>query len=137
MAAALSLPAPCVVRIGKPDDLAFVVDSWTKHAHRGQRMRTATTHVRSLLARDGATLIVAHVPGEPDAILGWAVLEAAARLVPVCVHYVYVRSAARRTGVAREMLGELAGQAIEYSSATPGNVVPPRGWVLNVGRART
>lgn len=104
---------PCTIRAGKPDDLAYVVDSWTKHAFRGQRMRTATAHVRALLARPGSVLRVAHVVGEPDAILGWIVAEDGK---PACVHYVYVRSAARGQGVATAMLGTATRERIEYST---------------------
>ncbi len=103
----------CTVRVGKPDDLAFVVDSWTKHAHRKQRLRTATAHVRALLARAGARLVVAHVPNEPDDILGWVAAEDGK---PPCIHYVYVRSVARRQGVAAKMLDASVREAIEHSS---------------------
>ena len=124
----------CETRPGKPDDLAFVVDSWTKHAFRHARMRNATAHVRSLLARPGSYLSVAHVPGEPDAILGWAVVEDGE---PACVHYVYVRSAARKTGVARSLVGRLALETVEYSSAAPVNLALPQTWTVNTKRAET
>jgi len=119
------------VRLGKPDDLAFVVDSWTKHGHRGERMRTATAHVRALLARPGSMLLVAHVPGEPDSILGWAATE------DDCVHYVYVRSAGRRQGTAKALMGAWARDVAEYSRALPAGIVAPRGWTLNLKRSET
>lgn len=146
----------CETRPGKPDDLAFVVDSWTKHAFRHARMRNATAHVRSLLARPGSYLSVAHVPGEPDAILGWAVVEEGSTVAvlnrdgtpgvldgithlkqPACVHYVYVRSAARKTGVARSLVGRLALETVEYSSAAPVNLALPQTWTVNTARAAT
>ncbi len=125
---------PCTIRMGKPDDLAFVVDSWTKHAFRGTRMRTATAHVRELLARDGSRLIVAHVVDDPDAILGWAATEDGR---PACLHYVYVRSAARRQGVAAAMMGASVREATDYSSAPGANLEPPQAWTLNEARAKT
>lgn len=130
-AAAALTRAPCIIRLGKPDDLAFVVDSWVKHGHRGERTRNATSHVRGLLARPETALYVAHVIGEPDAILGWAVIEAGR---PACVHYVYIRSGARRLGVAAALLSGVAGHAIEYSVAPPPSVSVPARWVLNTSR---
>ena len=121
---------PCVVRVGKPDDLGYVVDSWTKHAFRGQRLRRATQHVRELLARPASRLFVAHVPDDADAILGWAALE----IEPSCVHYIYVRSAARGQGVATAMLGTLVRERIEYSSPCDR---APAVWTFNASRAVT
>lgn len=133
-------PAPrplCTIRPGKPDDLAFVADSWTKHAHRGERKASATKHVRALLSRSSSYLSVAHVPGEPDAILGWVVVEDANGpwTVPV-IHYVYVRASGRRQGVARTLLAGLVARAVEYSSRAKGIALPAK-WTLNEVRAET
>lgn len=122
------------MRPGRPDDLAYVVDSWAKHAFRGQRMRNAVAHVRALLGRPGSYLSVAHVPGEPDAILGWAVVEDGK---PMCIHYVYVRSTARRMGVARALVGRLRGERIDFSSEAPSSLTLPATWTLNLKRAET
>lgn len=127
-------PAPCTIRIGKPDDLAFVVDSWVGNGHRGERKRTATAHVRALLARPEAALYVAHVPGAVDEILGYALLESGR---PACLHWVYVRSAGRRLGIAGALLSGVAAKAIEYSRAAPSSVRVPAAWKLNEGRAKT
>ena len=142
-------PAICETRMSTPDDLAFVVDSWTKNDPEMRKLRLgeSTRHVRALLARPLSRLIIAHVPDEPDAILGWAATEAASgRNATPCLHYIYVRSAARRQGVARRMVGVV--HDIEYTHVAPARwppeggavglpVVVPRGWVLNVGRAVT
>lgn len=139
-------PAICETRLGKPDDLAFVVDCWVKNDPELRSMRTgeSTRHVRSLIARPASRLIVAHVPGEPDAILGWAATEDGS---PCCVHYIYVRKDARRQGVASAMVGE-RDVRIEYSHAAPARwpnvagkqgaaLVVPVMWKLNTERART
>ena len=130
--------ARCTVRGGKPDDLAYVVDSWTKHARTHKHMRDAVQHVRALLGRSGSRLFVAHVPDEPDAILGWAVLEDSGGpwSRPV-VHYVYCRASGRRQGVARALLGELASHAVDYSSAWPSGFAAPKTWAFNAARAKT
>lgn len=142
MNAARHLAPPCEIRLGKPDDLAFVVDCWTKYearSSRGRRFRDSTSHVRALLARDGSRLLVAHVPGEPDSILGWAATEdgvAGPERVPACIHYVYVRKDARRLGVASALIGE-RDVRLEYSHALPLGIVVPATWTLNVKRAET
>ncbi len=138
-------PAICETRLGKPDDLAFVVDSWVKNDPelRGLRIRQSTRHVRTLLdvhdiplhelTRELPRLLIAHVPGEVDAILGWAAIQTG---TPGCVHYVYVRSAARKQGVARALVGETS-VALEYSHAAPKGVAVPTTWTLNLKRAET
>ena len=145
MTAALSLRISiCETRVGKPDDLAFVVDCWTKNDPelRSMRLGVSTKHVRALLGvadiahhelpRLLHRLLIAHVPGEPDAILGWAAYERGA--IP-CVHYLYVRKDARRQGVARQLVGDVTHA--EYSHAAPKGVVVPGGWSLNLARAKT
>lgn len=145
MTAALSRRSICETRIGKPDDLAFVIDCWIKRELRDDGTRTLSAtkhHVRRLLdvlvpmhelPSVLPRLIVAHVPSEPDAILGWAAIEAG---TPPCVHYIYVRTVARRQGVARALVG-LPHVRLEYSHAAPKGVVVPAGWTLNSGRAKT
>lgn len=134
MSAARSLAPPCTVRLGKPDDLAWVVDCWTSNAPalRGLRTSERTARVRGLLARDGSRLLVAHVPGEPDSLLGWAAIEDGK---PACIHYAYVRASGRRLGIARAMLGDIERDAVDYSHAAPKGVVVPRTWNLNPKRA--
>ena len=53
--------------------------------------------INELLER--STVVMACDPGDPNYILGWAVIEG-----PV-VHYVYVRQALRRARVAQRLLG--------------------------------
>lgn len=144
MTAATSLRSICETRVGKPDDLAFVVDCWTKNDPelRSLRLRDSTKHVRTLLGVVDALqselprllhrLLIAHVPSEPDAILGWAAYERGA--IP-CVHYLYVRKDARRQGVARALVGDL--EHTEYSHVAPKGIVVPSGWSLNTERANT
>lgn len=146
MSAAPSLRPPCETRIGKPDDLAFVVDVWADRLNT-MRKGDATRHVRTLLARPESRLVIAHVIGEPDSILGWMAAEdASAEHRVACVHYIYVRRDARRLGIASAMLGRPT--AIEYSHAAPKRwppekgqigrpVIVPAGWTFNAERAVT
>lgn len=87
------------IRLGRPSDLAYVVDSWVKRGHdRGERMRDATARVRAILARPDSVLRVACLPDDEDAIIGWAAIEGSK------LHYVYVRKEARKQGIARLLL---------------------------------
>lgn len=71
---------------------------------------------------------VAFPSGEPEVILGWSVVEvlepkADGEAAPVAVHFVYVKPAFRRAGVARSLLAhvdrlEQAGSPVLYSHET-------------------
>jgi ribosomal protein S18 acetylase RimI-like enzyme len=100
---------PIAIRLGRPSDLAYVVDTWTKRGHeRGERLREATARVRAILARPDSVLRVATLPDDSDAILGWAVVASAtlsdAEISLPKLHYVYVRKEARQQGIARRLL---------------------------------
>ena len=145
----LAKAAICETRVGKPDDLAFVVDCWTQRELRdgdGSRsLGDLKRHVRALLGvPDVKThdlppqlerLLIAHVVGDPDSILGWTAYERGSRHAPPCVHYIYVRTSARRMGIARTLVGNVA--TLEYSHTAPKGVVVPSGWTFNGERART
>ena len=90
------------IRLGRPSDLPFVVDSWAKRGRNpGERIRDATARARSILAHPSTVLRVAVLPDDEDAILGWAVITDA---VPPRCRYVYVRKDARGQGVAKVLL---------------------------------
>lgn len=93
---------PVAIRLGRPSDLPYVVDTWVKRGHtRHERLGAATARVRALLARPDTVLRVAVLPDDEDAIIGWAAVSAAD---PPELHYVYVRKDARNQGVARILL---------------------------------
>lgn len=88
-----------VIRLGRPSDLPFVVDSWVKKGRQpDERFSAATARVRNILARETTLLKVAVLADDDDAILGWAVLE------PGVCRYVYVRKDARGQGIAKALL---------------------------------
>ncbi len=77
---------PFAIRLGRPSDLPFVVDSWVKRGRNpGERIGEATARARALLARETTILRVACLPDDEDAILGWAAI--ATEAPPRC-HYV-------------------------------------------------
>jgi GNAT superfamily N-acetyltransferase len=107
---------PVAIRLGRPSDLPYVVDSWVKRGHdRGERLRVATARVREILARPDSVLRVACLPDDSDAIIGWAVISTDE---PPTLHYVYVRKDARKQGIARLLL---AGVPRQPKSEKPGD----------------
>ena len=60
---------------------------------------------------------VAHPPGDPEVILGWSCVETLAPKgggsSPIVVHYVYVKPAFRRAGVARRLLAQVVNVEAE------------------------
>jgi len=99
-----------VVRDGRPDEEALVYKSWVgtyssslfaRGISRGLFEERHTKLVRDILKR-GGVIRVAHAAEEPDAILGWAVIER-----PNVLHYVYVKEPFRRLGIARRLVAEV------------------------------
>jgi len=111
MTAAVAIdPEPLfVVRAGCVGDLDFVLASWVESARYDAFCRDAgpawRAEHRALAQRlvESSTLLVAHAPGDIDAIFGWALGRA-----PAVLHYVYVkRGDARRLGIARTLISRL------------------------------
>lgn len=100
------------LRLGRPTDLPFVVDTWVKKGRNpGERIGTATARVRKILAHYDTTLRVACLPDDDDAILGWACLDCAKS--PPSLNYVYVRKDARGQGIARSLLAGVDASALK------------------------
>jgi len=82
--------------------------------------------IEELLERSDVRVAVP--PGEPEVILGWSVVEVIEPKVdgdpaPVAIHFVYVKPAFRRSGVARALLAhvdrlEQAGSPVLYTHET-------------------
>ena len=92
----------------------WVVNSWLKsHYERGRSMwadghpREYWTQHWELATRliERAGVLIAHQPGAPDLFLGWVCTDPVRK---VC-HYVYVKHAFRRGGVATRLLSRVHG----------------------------
>ena len=100
----MSLESLISLRPMNPDDQRFVASSWFESYWKGAALKSGMPfsaykagqdmRIRNLLARS-QTLIV-YATSIPDEILGYAVLEPASG----SVHWVYVKSAYRREGIA-------------------------------------
>lgn len=66
--------------------------------------------IERILADKKTRTVVAHVEGEPDALLGFACGSDA------CLHWAYVKQAFRRMRIAETMLLEFPHQATEHHS---------------------
>jgi GNAT superfamily N-acetyltransferase len=108
LTAASSTAEPFLIRVADASDRAYVLRSWFEGARQTRWARDLgplffAEHGKILEAiLDRATCRIAHVPSEPAAILGFAVLE-----MPDVLHWVHVRHSCRRQGIARALLEEL------------------------------
>ena len=100
---------PFLIRAGRESDRPFVESSW-KHSASHSALEAArkpgfhaaiAERCRRICARPHTQVRIACIPGDEDAILGWAIVELAV------VHYTYVRRDARRQGIARALLVDL------------------------------
>lgn len=97
------------LRVADPSDRAYVLKSWFEGARETRWAKETwyafwSEHGRVLEAiLDRAVTRIAHVSGEPTAILGFAVLEPDA--APPVLHWVHVRHRCRGQGIARALIG--------------------------------
>jgi hypothetical protein len=109
------------LRAGAPSDRAYVLRSWFEGARRTFWAGAVAQvffeeHGRAIeSALDRSVCRIAHVVGEPDAILGFAVLEPERSVL----HWVHVRKLFRGTGMARAMLGSLLREPLVYCTHWP------------------
>lgn len=91
------------IRLGRPSDLPYVVDTWIKKGRNpDESLSAATARVRAVLAHHDSMLRVACLSDDDDAILGWATIDIGRS--PPELHYVYVRKDARKQGIAKSLL---------------------------------
>lgn len=83
-----------VIREGRGSDMPYVVGTWADKLAKHGNVPTRYTKVWCYATLQKARLTVACLPDDQDAIIGFLVSEG-----PQC-HMLYVRSSARRLGVA-------------------------------------
>lgn len=123
--------SPVGVRIATADDLRFVASTWFRSV---LESNTVVNQLPFGVFRDGmeaniqrllktSEVRVVFATAQPDELLGYVVLEKTAMWVPpervsvlVC-HHVYVKSAFRRQGIGRSLVGEAK---VLTHPATPG-----------------
>lgn len=110
---------PFVIRAGRSADAKLIVDSWTqshcKRAARPQERREGyevaqREAIASLL--EDSRVAVAVDPANSDAVYGYAVAEPGAEAL---LHWVWVRNAFRKAGIASALVKHLVGDAGEVT----------------------
>ena len=128
-----------VLRDSRPGDLALVFSSWLgsdAFSRAGQACarvykREHERVVRAIIERPGVIIRVACCPDDEDAILGWACIQPGTEAV---CFYVYVKKGVREDGIARDLLGEMVAQHVEYTHQPVRHFKdkrPPAGWCFN------
>ena len=124
-----------LLRAYRPEtDTAYVVSSWLRSyadareirdylraVHNGRKEPFYDAYrptVEALIAR--SQVLIACLPEHSDAIVGYAVLEE-----PRFLHWAYTKSAFRRLGVARFLLGDFAALPLIVSHPSPLVRLPP------------
>lgn len=114
-------------RAATQDDHPLVFATWLRSYRHGsqfprhidEKTYFASHHtvIEQLLER--SEVRVAHPVNDSDVILGWSVVETIAPL-SVVVHFVYVKPAFRRAGIARQLLTPTVTMAerVQYSHDT-------------------
>lgn len=101
---------PVVIRAMEPLDTPFVFSSWLRSYRANSDMRVSQSlyyaghHevIEGLLKAPGVEVVVASPEGDPNTILGWCCRGQGV------VHYVYVKEAFRRMGLAKMLVGEFS-----------------------------
>lgn len=112
--ARVRLELPVEFRPVKPEDMSLVMDSWLKSFRGSPWAGVVTNHtyydiyrvtIEQLLAR-GAKLLIAHVPGKPDMIMGYLCYEEL-KNDETAVHYLYVKDPYRRRQIAARLIKQV------------------------------
>jgi hypothetical protein len=126
------------VRDGVEADLPYVVETWGKSARScypdtptGDYWRALRIHITDLLVNWGCKVKIAHPPGAPELIWGWALVDGFGYSG---AHYAYVRRALRGIGIYRALCGDsvttftrLTPEARRIKEKHPGSItVLPR-----------
>lgn len=110
------------VRPAVATDRAFIFATWLKSLRFGSELEEVPPDlyyegqhriIEQLL--DRCMVLVAHAPEDPDTLLGWAVMDPLDGFV---LHYVYVKGAFRRLGIAKALLAGWDLVNMQYSHRT-------------------
>lgn len=136
------------IREGKPDDYAYVTDTWVRCYRTSKAALDAgdvyVAEQKRLIYHliQTSKLLIAHAPDDEDAILGWAIGRPGTDPV---IYYAYVRSDARRQKLACTLLCRLLNTSPEELSCLKvqfshrpmlPSLKPPSTWTYNPYRNR-
>lgn len=141
----MTAPTFFMQRSGRPSDRPFVLESWqasnsttTLGREMGPRyVSEQKTLCNAILDRPTTAVRVACLPDDDDAIMGYAVVGHLDTLLPK-IYYVYVKSEARKLGIATTLLGDLRDRTVTYThkpARTLAAVLPkPETWLFSYYR---
>jgi len=88
------------IRLLEPNDVPYVLECWVQTER--QYSYASNAHIRALARSrlESAITVVAVVPDDSDAILGFACVEKTGRVLMT-----YVRRAARGLGICKQLFG--------------------------------
>lgn len=116
------------LRAGTKADEAFIYHAWLKtmrwHSQLGRALGNGIyprLHAEIARVLPRCKISIAHPVGDPDTIVGYVVVEKIQPPPPAnmtgCVHFLYVKKAFRRMGIARRLI-QAAGWFHAYSQHT-------------------
>jgi hypothetical protein len=90
----------CRFRIGWPSDYGYIIDTWIRSKYRDQagKWHDEKEKIKPLLTLNNTKIVVACLPDDDDAIMGWLVANSDV------LQFVYVRKGVRNLGLAKQML---------------------------------
>ncbi len=110
------------IRSAVGDDLPFIYGTWAQSYRYdsliGKGCRNSIFFpeynkvIDYILDQDDTQVLVAHLPAEPNVILGYFVCQ------PSVIHYVYVKEAFRKEGIAKSLFQASGGQGVYYTHRT-------------------
>jgi hypothetical protein len=96
-----------IIRAAAAADVPFILDSWARSAKRACEAWPADAtpfsldHARAVIEAPDSRCLVASHPERLDVIVGWGCARGST------LEYVYVKHAARRCGIARDLVTHL------------------------------
>lgn len=117
---------PYELRDAEPRDRAFWGANWANSYRRSNWAGVVPNHLyhdvmrvlQDGLSRRGMRIKIAHIPDDPDALMGFVAWEDDPGRSPI-VHMVYVKDVYRKAGLATDMLEQTVGRAFLYTHRTP------------------
>lgn len=121
----MSSQIPFELRPAEPKDRGFWGSNWSNSYKRSHWAGTLPNHLyhdvlrvlQDGLAKRGMKVAVAHLPGMPDALLGFVAYELDGDRPPV-VHMLYVKDTWREKGLGGDILRGTVGQKFIYTHRT-------------------
>ncbi len=125
------------LRDAVPDDLNFVYSTMLRGLYYGNEFYgeidkkpffvAYDSVIKQMLHKSGMKLVIACLTSEPDAIVGWALLEPQEQVL----HFLYVKDPWRKKGIANQLLAGYHIDTVTHITKVGNIIRKQKGWVLN------